>query len=483
MADADPPSTIPLCIDLDGTLVRSDTLHEALLLLVKASPFAIARLPAWLIAGKAQFKQRVAERAELHSPGLPYSETVLELIREAREQGRPVVLVTAAPTRIAEAVAAHLSLFDEVIASSDNVNLSRDRKAAALVSRYGTKGFDYVGNSGDDLPVFDHCRRGFLVSSSGRLRRQASRRNQAMTHVEAGRGGLRAWVKALRLHQWLKNLLVFVPLLASGRFRESHLSIDAALAFLSFSLFASAVYLINDMVDLQSDRLHRTKRNRPFASGALPVAGGVAAVPILIAGSIGIALLLPPLFLAALLSYAAVTTLYSFFLKRQVIVDIMLLAGLYTMRILAGSAATAIHPSFWLLAFSMFIFLCLATVKRYSELRQALEQDATLAGRGYRSSDLPVVLALGCGCGLVSVLILALYTQSLIVPETYPAPEWIWLVPPLLLYWVARLWLKAGRGEIDDDPVLFAAKDWQSLGTAAVVAILFLLARSGWWPF
>jgi 4-hydroxybenzoate polyprenyltransferase len=481
VSDAD--AAIPLCVDLDGTLVLSDTLHEALLLLAKGSPLSLAKLPTWLIGGKARFKQLVAERVELHPSGLPYCEDVLELIRDARERGRPIALVTAAPPRIANAVASHLGLFDIVLASSDELNLSRHRKAEALARRYGTKGFDYVGNSGDDLPVFEHCRRAFLVSSSGRLRRHASRRNEMVTFVETRRGGLRGWARALRVHQWLKNLLVFVPLLASGRFRESEAALQAVLAFVSFSLLASAVYLINDMVDLQSDRLHRTKRNRPFASGALPLAAGGAAAPILIAASIGGAMLLPPLFLFALLAYAAVTTLYSFALKRQVIVDIMLLAGLYTMRILAGSAATNIHPSFWLLAFSMFIFLCLAATKRYSELRQSMAEDKTLSGRGYLPSDLPVVLALGSGSGLVSVLILALYTQSLIVPETYPAPGWIWLVPPLLLYWVARLWLKAGRGEIDDDPVLFAAKDWQSLGTAAVVGGLFILARSGWWPF
>ena len=304
-----------------------------------------------------------------------------------------------------------------------------------------------------------------------------------MTAVSARRGKLGTWAKALRVHQWLKNLLVFVPLLASGKFGESRLALQAALAFVSFSLLASAVYLVNDMVDLQSDRVHATKRNRPFASGALSVAAGIAAAPILVAGSLGTAILLPPLFMVTLLAYALTTTVYSFALKKQVIVDIMLLAGLYTMRILAGSAATSIHPSFWLLAFSMFIFLCLAMTKRYSELREAMDEDKTLSGRGYRPSDLPVVLALGSGSGLVSVMILALYTQSLIIPETYPAPEWIWLVPPLLLYWVARLWLKAGRGEIDDDPVLFAAKDWQSLSVAAAVGILFVLARSGWWPF
>jgi 4-hydroxybenzoate polyprenyltransferase/phosphoserine phosphatase len=480
MADTD--QRIPLCIDLDGTLIRTDTLHEALILLAKGSPRALPALPLWLTGGRAKLKHLVAERVELHSESLPYCEDVLALIDDARKEKRPIVLVTAAPARIANAIAENLGLFDDVLTSDESLNLSHKRKAEALENRYGRKGFDYVGNSADDLPVFERCRRAFLVSSKERLRRAAGKRNEDVTYLDAPRGGLRVWRKALRVHQWLKNVLIFVPLLASGRFRDPQLLLQAALAFVSFSLFASAVYLVNDMVDLQSDRLHRTKRNRPFASGALPVSAGVIAVPILVAASVGIAAFLPPVFMLALLGYAVVTSIYSFALKRQVIVDVMLLAGLYTMRIFAGSAATGIRLSFWLLAFSMFIFLCLAMTKRYSELRQAVEQDKMLSGRGYLPADLPVVLALGAGSGLVSVLILALYTQSLIVPELYPAPEWIWLVPPLLLYWVARLWLKAGRGEIDDDPVLFAAKDWQSLTITAVVAVLFLLAGSGWWP-
>ena len=479
---ADAADRIPLCVDLDGTLIRSDTLHEALLLLAKESPFALSALPVWLAGGKANLKHLVAERVELHSPSLPYCEDVLDLIREAREQHRPVVLVTAAPARIANAVAETLGLFDDVLTSDAMLNLSRHRKADALVDRYGSRGFDYVGNSTDDLPVFEHCRRAFLVSSNAQLRRAAGRRTKDVTFVDRRSGGVRAWMKALRVHQWLKNLLIFVPLLASGRFRDLELLAQAALAFASFSLFASAVYVVNDMVDLQSDRLHRTKRMRPFASGALPLSAGVAAAPVLVIAALGLALLLPALFLATLLGYALATTLYSFALKRQVIVDVMLLAGLYTMRILAGSAATDIRPSFWLLAFSMFIFLCLAMTKRYSELREAIDQDKTLSGRGYLPSDLPVVLALGSASGFVSVLILALYTQSRVVPELYPAPEWIGLVPPLLLYWVARLWLKAGRGEIDDDPVLFAARDWQSLVVAIAVGILFVLAASGFWP-
>lgn len=481
MADFGKP--IPLCIDLDGTLIRTDTLHEALVLLAKESPRSLPALPLWLAGGRANLKHLVAQRVELHSESLPYSEDVLALVQRARDEGREVVLVTAAPGRIATSIADKLGFFDDVLTSDESLNLSRHRKADALVARFGPKGFDYVGNSADDLPVFEQCRRGFLVSSKSRLRRAAARRNRDITFVDGPKQGLRPWFKALRIHQWLKNVLIFVPLLSSGRFTEVHRVADAALAFASFSLFASAVYLLNDMLDLQSDRLHKSKRNRPFASGALPIASGVVAVPILVGASFAVATLIPSLFMVALVAYAAITTIYSFRLKRQVIVDVMLLAGLYTMRILAGSAATDVKPSFWLLAFSMFIFLCLAMTKRYSELRQAIDQEKILSGRGYLPSDLPVVLALGSASGLVSVMILAFYTQSLIVPELYSAPEWIWLVPPLLLYWVARLWLKAGRGEMDDDPVLFAARDWQSLTIASLVGVLFVLARSGWWPF
>ena len=474
---------IPLCVDLDGTLIRSDTLHEALLTFVKGSPFAAARLPTWLLAGKAKLKHAVAERIQLDSSTFPYCQNVLDLIDEVRRKKRPVVLVTAAPAKIAHAVAESLGLFTDVLSSEETLNLSRQRKADALVRRYGVKGFDYVGNSADDLPVFAQCRRAFLVSTNGKLRRAATRSNQDLRLINRPRAGPKTWLKALRVHQWLKNILVFVPLLASGQFLRLERFETALVALASFSFLASAVYILNDLVDLDADRRHPRKRERPFASGALSIASGVAIVPLLITAALGLSLLLPPLFLATLLAYALLTTIYSFRLKRQVIVDVMLLAGLYTMRILAGSAATGIRPSFWLLAFSMFIFLCLAMVKRYSELQLSADSATALAGRGYLTSDLPVVLAIGSGSGLVSVLVLALYTQALIVPELYPAPEWIWLVPPLLLYWVARLWLKAGRGEIDDDPVIFAAKDWQSVIVAVLTGVLFTLSRSGWWPF
>lgn len=475
---------IPLCVDLDGTLIHTDMLHENVLALAKDSPASLLSLAGWLGRGKAHLKHQLSERVAIDPAGLPYNQSVLDLIRAARAEGRPVVLATATPLGVAQRIADHLGLFDEVLASDQMTNLSAGNKADALVARYGRQGFDYLGNHRHDLPIFAAARHCHLVSSSGGLRRSARRHNENVAHIDGPGGGARSWVKALRLHQWLKNALIFVPLFAAQAEGDHNLLLAACLAFLAFGLFASSVYLLNDLLDLQADRQHRTKRRRPFASGAIPVAHGVVAAPLLMAVSVGLAaVLLPRIFLEVLLVYGVLTTAYSFVLKRQVVVDVMLLATLYTIRILAGAAATHIKPSFWLLAFSMFIFLCLAMAKRYSELRQATDKDGTLAGRGYMPSDLPVVLAMGTGSGLVSVLILAFYTQSEIVPAHYSAPEWLWMVPPVLLYWVVRLWMKANRGEVDDDPVIFAARDWQSIVVALVMGGFFFLASIGWQPW
>ncbi|MBN8832232.1 MAG: UbiA family prenyltransferase [Sphingomonadales bacterium] len=474
------PAPVPLCVDLDGTLVRTDMLHETLLLLAKSSPASLAALPGWLARGKAGFKHLIAARVAVDASGLPYRTDILTLIEQARAEGRPVVLATASPTKVATAIAEHLGVFDAVLSSDEGTNLSARAKADLLVERFGERGFDYIGNDTADLPVFARARRAFLVSSRGGLRRAAARGHDDVTFLDDPVGGLRAWAKALRIHQWLKNLLVFVPLVAAHQLLNLPLLGVAILAFLSYSLCASSVYLLNDLLDLPSDRAHRKKKNRPFASGALPVKAGIVAAPVLLASSIALAFFVPPRFLAVLAIYYLLTVLYSFFLKKQVVVDVMLLAGLYTLRIIAGAAATGIKPSFWLLALSMFTFLSLAMVKRYSELRIAMASAKPLAGRGYHPDDLPVVLALGSSSGMVSVLILALYTQAEIVPDMYPAPEWLWLAPPLMLYWTARLWMKAQRGEVDDDPVVFAARDWQSLAVVTLMGASFLLATSGW---
>jgi 4-hydroxybenzoate polyprenyltransferase/phosphoserine phosphatase len=470
---------IPLCVDLDGTLVRTDMLHEATLELLKRAPLSLARLPGWLAQGKALMKHRISEAVEVEVAHLPYRREVLDLIEAARAEGRQVVLATASSAQIAEAVARHLGLFDLVLASDHAINLSAEAKAERLVSVFGEGGFDYIGNGRADLPVWRRARRVIVVSRDDRLHARAGAHGQEIDRIADSGRKLGLWLKSLRPHQWLKNLLVFVPLFAGHKAGDMGLLLNAVLAFFAFSLAASSVYIVNDLVDLPSDRRHHRKHKRPFASGALPIAGGLVAAPLVLLAAIAIALFLPLAFLGVLAFYLALTSLYSFWLKRQVLVDVMLLAGLYTLRIIAGSAVTAIVPSFWLLAFSMFVFLSLAMVKRHQELHQAPDQGTPLAGRGYMRTDLPVLMALGAGSGLMSVMVLALYIDSPIVAQSYAEPVWLWLVPPVMLYWVGRLWMKAQRGEIHDDPVVFAVRDRQSQVVAVLIAIVTYAATVG----
>ena len=466
----------PLCIDCDGTLIRTDLLHESVLLLVKASPLSLLKLPFWLMKGKAHLKQQIAQRVSLNAQSLPYEPEVLELIKQARTQGRNVVLATASPRGQAEAIATHLALFDRVEATDANTNLAGHNKAAHLEKLFGRGGFDYAGNSRADLPVWAASAGAIVVSSSQSLQKAAAASVAVLQVVKPLPQSLKVYAKAIRVHQWLKNLLVFVPVLAAHQISPGPIK-AALLAFVSFSLCASAVYVINDLLDLSSDRLHARKRNRPFASGALPISQGLVMAPALLLTSALIATQLPLAFVATLLAYFVVTCLYSFWLKNQVIVDVLMLASLYTSRIIAGSAATLIVPSFWLLAFSMFMFLSLAIVKRYSEMLVAIQQNKTkAAGRGYLVSDMPVLVSLGASAGYMAILILALYVNSPDLNGLYPRRWALWLALPPLLYWISRVWMKTHRGEMHDDPVVFAATDKQSWILAVLIGCALLAA-------
>ena len=467
---------VPLCVDCDGTLVRTDLLHESTMLLARASVWSLFKLPIWLMKGKAHLKQQLSMRVELNPASLPYNAEVVDLVRQAQAQGRVTVLATASPRAQAQAVAQHLACFDRVEATDDDTNLSKGAKADRLEQLFGRGGFHYVGNSRDDLPVWASSAGAIVVSASKSLQRQAAAAAPVLQVIEPPARSLKTYAKAIRVHQWLKNLLVFVPLFAAHQLTMP--SIGAAmLAFIAFSMCASAVYVINDLLDLPSDRQHVRKRNRPFASGAIPIARGVMIAPLLLLGAALIAMQLPALFGAALLGYFVVTCLYSFWLKNQVIVDVLLLASLYTSRVIAGSAATAIAPSFWLLAFSMFMFLSLAIVKRYSEMLVTLAQNKAKApGRGYMVSDLPVLVSLGTAAGYMATLILALYVNNSDVAILYPRSWVLWLALPPLLYWISRVWMKAHRGEIPDDPVVFAATDKQSWILAVVIAATLVAA-------
>lgn len=477
MNDEVHPAPVPLCIDCDGTLLRTDLLHEAVFLLAKQSPGSLLMLPVWLMRGKPCMKQQIASRVRFNFDSLPVREEVVALITVARAEGRRVVLATASPRPWAEGVARRIGLFDDVIASDEHVNLAGRAKADELAARFGPAQFDYAGNASADLAVWEKSAGSIVVSSNPRLIEAASRRAPLRATIASPRPTPWAFVRALRIHQWLKNLLVWLPLAAAHQLGSIAGLTQGLLAFLAFGFCASAVYVLNDLLDLEADRLHVRKRKRPFASGAIPLWQGALLIPVLLLMSIVLSLQLPLAFIGVLAGYFAMTLAYSVRLKRQVIVDVLLLAALYTMRVIAGAAATEVLPSFWLLAMSMFLFLSLAMVKRYSELMLTLDQNKQVApGRGYSVQDLPVLMAIGVSSGMTAVMVLALYVNAPEATLLYQHKLWLWLLPTVLLYWISRVWMKAHRGEVDDDPVVFAARDWQSQCIVVLFVALLWLA-------
>lgn len=475
-----PDSTSPpLCVDLDGTLIKTDLLVESFFLLLRKHPLVILLVPFWLLRGKARLKQELARRVELDVATLPYHPTFLAWLREQHAQGRRLALATSAAESFARQVADHLGIFSQMIATTADANLSGPCKAERLRDDFGERGFDYAGNGMVDVAVWAHARQAVLVNPARGVRERAVRITEIAAEFDDREGArLTPWSKALRLHQWLKNVLVFVPLLAAHRAHESALLLQAGLAYLAFGLCASSVYLLNDLLDLPADRRHPRKQLRPFAAGALPVLSGTLAVPLLLVLAFLLAVIaLPPSFAGVLLGYYVLTLAYSLYLKQIVMLDGVVLAALYTLRIIAGAAATAIVPTFWLLAFSMFIFLSLALVKRHAELLAMQEAgQSTARGRGYQVDDLQLLQTLGGASGYSSVLVLALYINSSTGQALYRHPEAIWLLCPLLLYWISRVWLKTHRGDMHDDPVIFAMQDRVSQTLLVIGAVILWLA-------
>jgi len=469
-----------IAVDLDGTLTLTDTLHESVLTLVRNKPYLLLLLPFWLFKGIAHLKQKVAEHSELDVTTLPYNQPLIDWLQAEKQRGKKIVLSTAANEKIAKQVVRNFNFFDEFIASDSTTNLKSARKREALQKRYGVKGYDYAGNSNDDLEVWAGASNAIVVNASETVVSKASTLTSISQIFRSERAGFAIWFKALRVHQWLKNLLLFVPLLAAHQIGNAQSLGLLIIAFLSFSLCASSVYITNDLLDLESDRIHPRKRFRPFASAKLSVLHGVIAAPLLIAASFLLGAVVGLDFLIVLLVYLLMSVTYSFNLKRLVLVDCLTLATLYTMRIIAGAATVSVSLSFWLLAFSIFIFLSLAFVKRYAELLvQSSEGKNSAHGRGYLVTDAPLLQALGVSSGYISTLVIALYLRSENVMSLYAQPLAIWLLIPILLFWVSWVWLKSSRGEMHDDPIVFAAKDKTSLSVAAITALVFIYAAIG----
>jgi 4-hydroxybenzoate polyprenyltransferase/phosphoserine phosphatase len=475
-----PPASgdVPLVVDLDGTLVLADTLHESLWRAVRLRPVLLWQLPGLLLSGKATFKAAVAKHASLDAATLPYHEPLLERLR-LEAANRAVVLCTGADEQVARAVADHLGVFSDVMASDGQQNLTGADKATALVARFGEAGFDYVGNDVVDLHVFPRARRAWIVNPSSALKRRIAEVSNAGEMHEASESVPRALCRAMRPHQWLKNVLVFVPLLTATQVDHSQGALLALAAFAAFSMVASGVYLANDLLDLEADRQHPRKRNRPIAAGLLPIPLAVLTSALLFVSGLVLAWLISAAFGAALVLYVLVTSAYMLRLKRVPILDSIVLASLYTLRIIGGAAAISVVPSFWLLAFSVFFFMSLALGKRYAELVELAGQSGqvSIPGREYRPEDLQTLLAQGNATGCAAVVVMALYIHSGLEPGQYRFPELLWLICLVLLYWISKFWLNAQRREIVGDPVIWAATNRVSRGLVLVGIAVLAAAR------
>lgn len=466
----------PLVVDLDGTLARTDLLVESFLALIKKNPLYMVAALFWVLKGKAYLKRQISQRVNLDVSVLPYHPELLGYLREQDDRGRRIVLATGTDIQIARQVADHLGLFDDVLGSDGATNLSGRNKRDRLVEQFGEKKFDYVGDGRRDILVWSSARKAILVNVPENLFHLITPIVEVERVFPSRKKGIKPYVEALRLHQWLKNVLVFVPLVMAHRFFEPDLIARNLIAFLAFGLCASSVYLLNDLMDLSADRHHPRKRERPFAAGEVSLLFGLYASPWLLGISLLISSVLPPYFLWMLVVYYLLNLAYSFYFKQVALLDVILLAGLYTMRIMAGSAAVDTWPSSWLLAFSTFIFLSLALVKRYDELVIMHAETGKVRVRGYQIIDKELLASMGSGSGYVAVLVLAIYISSGKAETLYARYQVIWFLCPLLLYWISYVWLVAHRGAMVDDPLVFTLKDRISRITILLAGVVLLVA-------
>lgn len=475
----DPASRRPrtLYVDLDGTVIQSDLLHESFLALLSRRFSLVWRVPFWMLRGRAYMKAKLAEMGGVDVTTLPYCQPLLEYLRREAAAGTRLVLATASNEVHARRVADHLQIFHTVLASSSVRNLKGEEKCRAILQHCGGMPFSYAGNGHADLAIWRKASEGILVGASSGVAAAARKLTSVSVEIPRRPRLVRAYFKAIRPHQWLKNLLVFVPLVTAQLWSNGQSVGAALLAFAAFSLCASAIYVANDLLDLSHDRRHPRKRLRPIASGAVPIPHALLMSVVLLAAGIAIGSAINGGFLAVMGLYVAVTLCYSLVLKTHVMLDTITLALLYSIRVIAGAVAIHVFPSFWLLAFCMFLFLSLALTKRCSELVAliALQQDRA-AGRDYRVSDLAILEAMGAGSSFAAVLVFALFIDSDNAMASYSYPQALWLLCIILLYWLTRMWMKTARGEMHDDPLVYAARDRNSLVMLALSLLILVAA-------
>jgi 4-hydroxybenzoate polyprenyltransferase len=480
MQVSDQVGDVPVvCADVDGTVLSTDLLYESLFVAIKRNPLVVILAPLWLLKGRAFLKAKIAALAQgMAFDLLPIRQEVAAYLKEQSLRGRTIVLASASHNTLVTGVAQQLGFVDSIVASDQTTNCKGAAKARAIVAHVGNKPWEYVGDSKADLAVWRHAARAVCVASSPSFAKLVQSEFPKAHIISVPSYSAHTFARALRLHQWLKNLLVFLPVILAHEWFNKHAALSSVLAAVSFSLCASGVYLLNDLLDLDSDRQHPRKRKRPCASGELPIQFALLLAPMLFLSAFACASAVNPAFVGVLGLYLILTTAYSFRLKALALVDIILLAMLYTIRIVGGGVAADVPVSQWLLGLSMFLFLSLACVKRFSELLVLQQRNEKKTwGRGYWVGDLEQVAAFGAASGYISVLVLALYVSSNEVSRLYAKPTVIWLACPLLLYWVSRIWLLARRGIVHDDPIVFALRDKVTYIVAVLGLIIFMAAK------
>jgi 4-hydroxybenzoate polyprenyltransferase len=479
MASAlDIETRVPLVVDLDGTLTLSDTLYESFAKLLFADPVgALAGLPR-LGQGPAAIKRHIAQQCRVDPGTLPWRAALIELIQAEKARGRPVHLVTAADQGVADLVARELGLFDSATGSDGHTNLKGERKLEAVRARF-PDGFIYAGDGSADLPLF-RAARGVILCDVGSATAAAvaSAGVPVLATLSQPVSAPRAWLRAFRVHQWTKNILLLVPLFVGHAYGDPRALVSAALGFALLCVLSSATYLVNDLADLEADRRHATKRQRPFAAARIKILHGLIAAPLMILCALAGALLLSRGFAAALAAYLLLTSAYSFRLKRVALFDVFIIGVLFTLRIVMGAEVVGLTHSAWLLSFALAFFVSLALSKRHGEVMRAASLDTgEIAGRGYRGSDWPITLSFGIGIGLTSIVIMLLYMTNEAAPSGfYRAIGWLYVIPAVMTLWLMRIWLLSHRMLLHDDPVVFALRDRVSLVLGLIAAIAFYLA-------
>lgn len=471
--------SLPLCIDLDGTLVKTDMLFESLARLLKHKPLLILLLPFWCLQGRAALKRKLASHVSIDVHSLPYNRPLIDWLRLQKDNRRQLLLVTAADETIAQPVADHLGFFDRVLASDGILNLKGKAKLRVLRQQLDG-GFEYAGDSKADLEIWRHCSSAVTVGASPSLLRQLRKLVPEVRSFEGTRTTWRHYFSALRIHQWAKNILIYVPLITSHKLDQIDLLVQSTFCLLVFGLCSSAQYILNDLVDLEADRAHPKKRARPFASGDLPLPVGFVLSPLLLLTSLGAAWLYSKALVALLVIYFVLSLAYSLYLKKVVLVDTFCLSTLYLLRIIAGHIVTGVPFSVWLLSFAFFLFLSLAFSKRWTELDLVQRTNGSMNGRGYHVDDTLQVNLFGVCSAFLSTVVFILYLQSEKVKELYRTPEVLWALSPIYLYWIIHIWILSTRGKVQEDPVVFVMKDWVTYVVAALCGFIMFLATKGW---